>query len=522
MSELNQVDRLQRALAERNKHFFETETVRADLKAKSIRGAASLLTSGGANFAIALAATSVLARVLMPADFGLLAMVFALTAVAERFKDIGLGRATVQKKEITHSEVSNLFWLNAAVGAGLCLTIAILSGGIAAFYHEQRLTSIATALSSTFLFAGLTIQHQALLNRRMRFLATGMIATGALAASNLCAIILALKGYGYWALVWREILRSVFVAVATWIACPWVPGLPDRKTKVSEQMRFARDITFFNLVTYFTNSLDQMLLGRFWGAKVLGLYRQAFQLTMMPMDQVTSPMHGVSEPLFSSLQDDQPKYKRIYEKTVTTLCLITMPIAGGVFVCSKFIVLLLLGQRWSGAEDIVRILAIAAFIKPAISTIGFVMVTCGKTTRYALIGLVDSIALVITISIGVKWGAHGIAIGHVLVTYIVFLPFVWWALKDTPVGLSLWLRAVARPAIASLAMVAVLYILSGLIPFQSHLTALAVLVPLGMICYLAAVLALPGGRQILSALLRDCLSAIGIKRELRPSPVASS
>jgi PST family polysaccharide transporter len=249
MSEQNQFDRRQQALTERNKHFFETETVRANLKAKSIRGAASLLTSGAANFVISLTATSVLARILMPADFGLLAMVFALTAVAERFKDIGLGRATVQKKEVTHSEVSNLFWLNAAVGAGLCVTISVLSGAIARFYHEQRLTSIAIALSTTFLFAGLTIQHQALLNRRMRFLATGTIGTGALAASNVCAIILALKGYGYWALVWREIVRSILIAVATWISCPWVPGLPDRQTNVSQQMRFARDITFFNIVT---------------------------------------------------------------------------------------------------------------------------------------------------------------------------------------------------------------------------------------------------------------------------------
>jgi O-antigen/teichoic acid export membrane protein len=522
MSKLNQVDGSEQALAERNKHFFETETVRANLKAKSIRGAASLLTSGGANFALSLAATSVLARILMPADFGLLGMVFALTAVAERFKDIGLGRATVQKKEVTHSEVSNLFWLNVSVGAGLCLSIAMLSGVIARFYHEQKLTYVAMALSTTFLFAGLTIQHQALLNRRMRFMATGTIGTSALAASNLCAIILALKGYGYWALVWREILKSVFTAIATWVSCPWVPGLPDRKTNVSQQMRFARDITFFNIVTYFTNSLDQMLLGRFWGAVALGLYRQAFQLTMTPMDQVTSPMHGVSEPLFSSLQDDEPKYRRIYEKTVSTLSLITMPVAAGVFVCSKQIVLLVLGQRWSSAADIVRILAVAAFIKPAISTIGIVMVTCGKTARYAIIGFLDSIALVVAISVGVKWGARGIAIGHVLVTYIVFLPFVWWAFKGTPVRLSLWLRAIARPAICSLLMVAILSILSGFIRFQKNLTSLSLLVPLGIVCYSAAMLALPGGRRILSALLRDCQSALGKRRELRPDPVSAS
>ncbi len=505
---------------EHHRQFFETETVKANLKSKSIRGGVLMLTSGTANFVITIAATSVLARILLPADFGILGMVFALTAIAERFKDIGLGRATVQKREISHAEVSNLFWLNAGVGVGICLLIAILSPAIAAFYHEQRLTYVAIALSTTFLFAGLTIQHQALLSRRMRFLATGSIATGSLAVSNVFAIVLALKGYGYWSLVWKEILRSILVAVATWIVCPWIPSGPDRKTKVTHQMRFGRDITLFNIVTYFTSSLDQMLLGRFRGATVLGIYRQAFQLIMMPMTQVTSPMHGVSEPLFSSLQDDLPKYRKIYGKTVSTLSLITMPIAAGVFICSKQIVLLFLGQRWSGAVEIVKILAVSAFIEPAISTIGFVMVTCGKTARYALIGLLDSVAMAVGVSVGVMWGAAGVAVGHVAATYVVFLPFVWWAFKGTPVALSLWLKAIARPAICSLFMLAMLYISSVTIPFKNNLTALSFLVPVGILCYFGAMLALPGGKRSLGELWRDSQSALGFKRELRPSPTA--
>ena len=520
MAELNQKAYFVQPPGEQHKQFFETETVRANLKSKSIRGGMLMLTSGAANFVITIAATSVLARILLPADFGLLGMVFALTAIAERFKDIGLGRATVQKKEVTHAEVSNLFWLNAAVGIGICLSIVMLSRLIAGFYHEQRLTHVAMALSTTFLFAGVTIQHQALLNRRMRFLATGAIATSSLGVSNIFAIVLALKGFGYWSLVWKEILRSVLVATATWIACPWIPGLPDRKTKVTQQMRFGQHITLFNIVTYFTSSLDQMLLGRFRGATVLGIYRQAFQLIMMPMSQVTSPMHGVSEPLFSSLQDDLPKYRRIYEKTVSMLSLITMPIAAGVFICAQQIVFLFLGQRWSSAVEIVRILALAAFIEPPISTIGFVMVTCGKTARYALIGFLDSAALVLGVSLGVKWGARGVAIGHVAAAYTVFLPFVWWAFKGTPVRLSLWLRAISRPAICSLFMLAVLYVSSEAIPFKNSLAALSFLVPAGVVCYFAAMVVLPGGKQILRELLRDCQSALGIKRELRPSPAA--
>jgi O-antigen/teichoic acid export membrane protein len=506
----------------KHEHWFETDTIRPHLKSKSIRGGVVMLASGSAGLVITIAATSVLARLLLPVDFGLLGMVFALTAIAERFKDIGLGRATIQKKELIHSEVSNLFWLNVAAGIGICLSISVLAGVIAGFYREQRLTYIAIALSTTFVFGGLTIQHQALLNRRMKFLATGVIGTGSLVVSNILAIVLALKGYGYWSLVWREIARSILVAIATFCACPWVPGLPDRKIKVWQQMRFGRDISLFNVVTYFTSSVDQILLGRFSGASALGIYRQAFQLVMMPINQLTSPIQIVSEPLFSAMQDDALKYRRGFQKTVSALSLITMPLAAGAFMCSKQIVALLLGQRWSGVADIAKILAVAMFIRPAITTVGFVMVSCGKTARYAVLGVLDSVALAAAVSVGVMWGARGVAVGHVAATYITFLPLVWAALKDTPVDLGLWLRAIARPAACTLFMVAMLYVMSGLIPFKSDLAALSSYVTVGVVCYFAGMLALPGGKRILRELLRDCQSGLGVKHELHNSPVASS
>lgn len=499
--------------------WFQTDGIKPHLKSKSIRGGAVMFVSSSANLVLGIAATAVLARILVPADFGLLGMVFALTAIAERFKDIGLGKATVQKKELTHSEVSNLFWLNFAIGMGICLSIFLFSRAIAGFYHEQRLTHIAMWLSLTFVLGGLTIQHQALLNRQMKFLATGTIGTGALVLSNALAIILAFRGYGYWSLVWRELARSVFVAIGTFIACPWIPGLPDFKRGVGPQMRFGRDITFFNIVTYFTSSLDQILLGRFTGATALGIYRQAFQLIMMPITQLTAPMQSVWEPLFSALQDDAPKYRRVFQKTVSMVSLITMPLAAGAFMCAPQLVGVLLGQRWSGAVDLARILAVAMFIRPAITTVGFVMVSCGKTARYAVLGVFDSLTLSLAISIGVMWGARGVAIGHVAATYIAFLPLIWAALRDTPVELNLWLRAIARPAACSLLMVALLYVLFGMVPFQNNLAALCFYVPAGVIFYLAGMLAIPGGKDILRELLRDCQSALGSKPELQNSPV---
>jgi PST family polysaccharide transporter len=492
----------------RYERWFQTDELRPHLKTKSIRGGAWVMVSSSANLAISLAATSVLARILVPTDFGLLGMVFALTVIAEQFKDIGLGRATVQKRELTHAEVTNLFWLNFLFGLGICLAISLLSGAIARFYHEPRLTLIAASLSITFAFSGLVIQHQALLNRHMKFFATGLIGTGALAASNVLAIILALRGYGYWSLVWRELARSVLVAIATFAACPWLPGRPDFKHTVWPQMRFGRDITVFNIVVYLTSSVDQILLGRFGGANILGIYRQAFQLVTLPINQLSSSINSVSEPLFSALQNDPEKYRRGFRKAVNTLGLITMPLAAGFFMCSDQVVALLLGQSWTGAADVARILAAAMFIKPVFSSVGFVMVTCGKTGRYVAAGILDSIVLIAAVAVGVLWGARGVAMGHVVATYLVFLPLVWWTLEDTPVGLALWLKSVARPAISSIIMVAVLYAISAVVPFTGNLALLSTKVAVGAAVYFLAMLMLPRGREDLTVLLTDIHAAL--------------
>ena len=146
-------------------HVFETDHLRAGLEGRSVRGGVLTLTSQGAQFLIQTLATVVLARLLVPADFGLVAMVTAVTGLAATFADLGLSEATIQRKEISHGQISILFWINVAIGVGLMLLTAALAPALAWFYGEPRLKNITLLLSLTFLISGLRVQHDALLNK---------------------------------------------------------------------------------------------------------------------------------------------------------------------------------------------------------------------------------------------------------------------------------------------------------------------------------------------------------------------
>src|SRR6185295_16064101 len=257
---------------DRNKRFFDTDSRNDNLRDKSVRGGIFTMSFQAIDSFLRIGSMIILARILVPEHFGLIGMVVAITAFAEQFKDFGLSTATVQQKDITHEQVSNLFWVNAAIGFTMMVLISSASYLIASFYDDQRLIYITIAISTGFFWSGLTVQHQALLQRQIKLATIGLVQVGSTTISAAIAVILAIKGYGYWSLVWSQVVRSLLLTLGMWISCPWIPGLPNRHIKIGYLLRFGRDIAGFNLIVFFAVNLDQILIGKFFGPVQVGLY----------------------------------------------------------------------------------------------------------------------------------------------------------------------------------------------------------------------------------------------------------
>ena len=482
---------------------LDTTALKDGLKKRSIRGGMYTMAGEGITFVLRLGCIVVLARILVPEQFGLISMVMALTVIAERFKDLGLSLATIQKKDITHEQISSLFWINVMSGAAIMMILCMLSKLIAWFYGDDRLVWITVGISSTFLFGGMTVQHQALLRREMQFLKIAAVNVAATIVSVFIAIMLAAVGYEYWALMWREIARSVFFAVGTWLAFPWIPGLSIRNANIGEMVRFGRDVTGFNVVNFIAQSFDQILIGKFWGPSILGIYRQAYQLILGPVGQLSFPVQYVAEPALSLLQNDPFTYRQYYKKIVTLLSVVSMPLAVLLFLNSKDIILVLLGEKWIEAAEIFRILAVGAFILPVASTTGFVMVTCGQTKKFFFLGLAGSIIFVLAFIIGIRWGAVGIALGYIIATYIYVPPLLVIGFRNTPVNAELFLSAISPSVICSLLMGAAVFLFSGIISFQTSFASIAGSLAIGLIVYGLVWILIPGGSMKLKGILAD-------------------
>jgi O-antigen/teichoic acid export membrane protein len=438
---------------------FDTEHLKNDLKARSVRGGAATMLGQGTLFVIQTASTIVMARLLTPADFGLIAMVTAITGFANLFKDLGLSLATVQRAEITYEQISTLFWVNVAVSVMIALAMAALAPFIARFYGEPRVTLITITLSLVFLFGGLTVQHQALLQRQMRFTTLAAIQVVAVSAGVSVAIVSAILGAGYWALVMMQAASALSIALGVWLVCGWRPGQPVRNAGVKSMLVFGGNITGFNVVNYFARNSDNILIGRVWGAGPLGFYSKAYSLLVLPLNQINFPIASVAVPALSRLYGDPAKYNAYYLKTISLITLVSTPLVSFFITCSDKLILLILGSQWAAASDIFRVLGFSALIQPLYNTQGWLHISAGRSDRYLRWGLIGSFVIVLGFVAGLQYGPLGVAVAYTVATWAITFPCMWYAGRSAGIRASDIFGAVGKNIAAGLGSIAISIIL---------------------------------------------------------------
>lgn len=476
----------------------------------SARGGVWAIAAEGIDFFLRLAAVAVLARLLLPEHFGLISMVTAITAVAERFKDAGLSIATVQFREITHAQISTLFWVNLLLGFLIATFIAALSFPIAAFYDDQRLLQITWAIALSFVFGGLTVQHYALLRRTMQFRKIALVQIGASLGSIVLAILVASLGGEYWALVVREVARTAFLLAGTWAAMPWRPGLPRRGSNVRGMLNFGGNLTLSNIVYYVSYSLDQVIIGRMFGAGPLGLYRQGANLITAPAVQIGYPATLVGEPALARLRDRPGEFRSYLRALAATVSFFSMPLLFFVVVYADSVVRVALGPGWEDATTLFRILGLAFFMQPTATLIGCVMIACGFARRTVAMACLHAAILISAFALLARIGPEGVAVAHAATFFVLLVPKLIYGLRGTPATPALFVDATWRPLVFTLITGAVMAAAKQWTSFESSELDLALGLVGGTTIYLALWMIVPQGRA-------DLLSmAARLKSVLKP------
>ena len=423
-----------------DERHFRTDHLISNLGKRAFSGGIVTTLSQAARFALYMALTVILARMLKPPDFGLVAMALALTSVLHMFRDAGLSTATVQQERITHAQVSNLFWANVAVGL-LCTLVGVgLAPLMSWFYRDPRLIGITISLSLTLLAGGAAVQHLALLNRQMRFTALALIDVSSMVTSLVVGVVMAACGFGYWSLVGSQLAAAFAELLLAWLASGWRPQLPKARSGTRSMLNFGASLTFAMLLRRITSNADSFLLGRYSGAHALGLYSRGMALVMRPLDQFLVPFDKVFLPVLSRLQDQPERYRRNFLQIYNAIALVSFPIAGLLLGLSRPLVLALLGPRWEEVAPLVAALAITALFYPVACASMWLLTTQRRNRDILVSGIAISLISITACVVGLPFGPIGVALAFSLFGLLIRLPIQYYIVgRGGPIGTTdLW------------------------------------------------------------------------------------
>jgi PST family polysaccharide transporter len=472
------------------------------MRAKATKGAAFTGVAQVYRTAINFASSIVLARLLTPADFGLVAMVSSCVALVTLIQDLGLNQATIQRERISQKQMSALFWISAVVSLALAALLAVSAAGIAWFFGDSRLTPLTIAFAGIVALGGLQSQQLALMNREFRFKGLALIDVLAATTGVAAGIIVAWSTGSYWALFAFSLVTTITSVLFAWIFCAFRPGAPSFEGEFREIAGFGSGVSGFNIVNYFARNADNVLIGKFYGGEQLGYYDRAYRLLLFPITQILGPLGRVMLPVLARLQSDPDRYRKAYTECISLLMAATQPAIIFMIVFADDFFRILLGPRWVPAAPIFQWLGVCGLHQVITSTTGWLFLSQGRGGDFFKIGLFNAITTVASFLAGLPWGPLGVAIAYTVQNYTVLVPATWWSTgRRGPVGTGTLLSTVLPHAVASL-IAALVLIAFAQMPRPFGIAACFALICASYVIYIGVVLVFSEKRRMVKENLK--------------------
>lgn len=406
------------------------------LKAKSVTGAKWAIISQILNQIVQLYIGIKLAILLDPGDFGLVGMVYVFSRFTQVLADAGIGAAIIQKDNIETRELNSAFWFSIAIGFLLFIVLSLVAPLIANFFSQPILTSLTRWIASTFLIASLCIVPISLLVKEFRFRDIAIIESMSFFLGGIVAIVAAVNGLGVWSLIIQAMGMAISKTVIVFFLSKWRPKILFDWNAVKGLFPFSMNLTGAQLINYWVRNADNLLIGKFLGEVDLGLYSRAYSFMLIPVQQVSAVASRIMFPAFSEIQNDVPRIRAIYLRTISMIALLTFPIGLGLMVVANNFVYGVLGEEWAGMVPILQILCILSLTQSLGATAGVIYQSLGRTDIQLKWSIYASVVYISAFVFGLQWGVVGVAASYTIAS-LVFITIPNAMLVGSLVNISL-------------------------------------------------------------------------------------
>ena len=395
--------------------------MRASLTSRALRALAWSFVGRGGQQVVALVVGLVLARLLLPEQFGLLGMLTVFIALSGRFVDSGLSAALIQKRDVSNLDQCSVFYFNIAVGVAMCLLLCVLAPSVAAFYGQPRLVPILRTVSLKLAIQPFGAVHGTILRKRLEFSRLALPGIITACCSGGVGIGMAFTDCGVWALVGQQLTASVLHTVLLWFVSPWRPCLAFSFASLRTLLGFGGNLLAASLIGTFFRHVYTLIIGYMYPPAALGFYQRAYLLVVRPIKAIMPSVRGVLFPALTEVQDAPERMQRGAARAVGTTVAVVFPTMVLLAVTARSLVSLLLTDKWLPCVPYVRILCISGMLAP-LQHINLILVqAAGRSDLYLRLSLAKRTITVAILAVFVHWGVIGLVAGQAVGSVIAYL-----------------------------------------------------------------------------------------------------
>jgi len=375
----------------------------------------------------------VMPHFLAPEAYGLAAMSAVLFTLGDMFKDFGLTSALMRRGTISQEEVSFLFWFNLLTTFALAVVLAASSPFVAAFFHQPIVAQVILLSLTGFVLTGISLQHRTLLSRDLRFTELAVIDSAAITLQFATTLVLAIQGYGVWAIVIGTICNAAVNSLLCVALARWKPGPPRMIDDARSVFAFGANTSIYSLSVFVSVNVMAVLIGRQAGAFHLGQYNRANALLSLPLNNLVEPLAQVALPVLARLRPYASAYRDTYLEFLTRLNLAVIPASVFLIAAGRPLVTAALGPNWREAGQLLMLLA------PVVAALGYgyavsdLFITQDRSRELRMVGLVESGMRVLAVYIGIQFGIYIAAVSYAAATVLAVVVRVFVAGRSGPV-----------------------------------------------------------------------------------------
>jgi len=417
--------------------------MRQSLKQKTISGLIWSFTDLLINQGFALVIQVILARLLMPADFGIIGMVAVFIAVSQSIADCGFTNALIREPDANQVDYSTVFYFNLLMSVLMYVIVFASAEIISEFFRENRLVSILRVLATTLIINSFGAIHRTMLIKKVDFKRQAVINMCATILSGVTAVICALKGYGVWSLVFQRISIQGFQALGLYLTNRWLPSFVFSIHSFKHFFAFGWKLLLSGLINTLYINLDYVIIGRYFSAIILGYYTNAQKLQNVASQALTGAVQKVSYPILSQMQHDGQGMKQGYRKIIKSTVFFNFPVMIGLATIAEPLLTLVLGEKWVPAISYFQILCFAGILFPIHAINLNVLKVNGRSDLFLRIEIIKKvfgltlIGLVLLLKLGIM-GLLWVSVMNSIIAYFInsyysaeLLDYsTWMQLKD--------------------------------------------------------------------------------------------